>query len=322
MKVAAKWIGRIWLWALPFWLAVTAVAQSSAHGTQVTRVLLVGDSWADFMWQDRSLRQVFAAMGHGNIIEKGDVTAVSGTTAADWAQPDRLASITAELQTNPSIDLVQLTMGGNDFLAGMSGGGWFVGMTPAAEEALFDRVATDIETVADHILALDPEIQIVLSFYDYANFVESLSGLLGFLCTDLWQDLGEPTPLQINELQIRYLTRIAALADSRPRVFLVTHLGSMQFHFGYPSMAIPPGNLVPPGDTSLPSPPEAMRFFGQDCFHLNAEGHQVLAQNLYEAFYSEVFCLFAAQFLDGLPTWPAAIDIGDLVLDVNRLCQK
>ena len=300
------------------WAGVTPSENSSGG---VFRVLVVGDSWADIMWDQQSLRTVFALEDHPEILEKGDVTAISGSTAAEWATASFLQLITDELNANPTIDIVQLTMGGNDFLAGMSGGGWFVGMSPAEEEALFNRVADDILTVIAHILNLDPDISIILSFYDYPNFQETLSGLLGFLCTDLWEGVGEPTPLELNQALLDMVDRMDALAATLPEVSLVRHAGLMQNHFGYPSMGIPPGQILPPGDPVLPSPPEALRFAGSDCFHLNAAGYQVLAQNLWDFFYIDVFCLTQDQFRGHLPAWPGATDLGELTLRVNRLCE-
>ena len=87
---------------------------SSSLGETTPRVLLVGDSWAQFMWFDRSLRDVFAANGRPDIVEVGAVTAQGGTTAAEWTDPAMLQMITDELQANPTIDVVQLTIGGND----------------------------------------------------------------------------------------------------------------------------------------------------------------------------------------------------------------
>jgi hypothetical protein len=158
---------------------------------QEFRVLLVGDSWAELMWFNQSLRTVFAEEGHPEILEKGDVTALGGTTAAEWTTPSFLQLITDELDANPTLEVVQLTLGGNDFLAGQPGGGWYQGM---------------------------------------------------------------------------------------------------------PDAGIDPGDLPPPGDVTLPSPPEAM-FLGADCFHLNTEGYEHLARNLWDGYYASRFT--GAIFTDG-----------------------
>ena len=304
-----------------FALTVLATLFPATAGENEVRVLVVGDSWADLMWTNRSLRGIFALEGHGDIVEKGDVTAISGSTAEEWSDPAMLQLITDELATNPTIDLVQLTIGGNDFLAGQSGGGWFTGMTLEQEEAFFLRVSADILTVIDHILAFNPDLEIVLSFYDYPNFVETLNGLLSFFCTPLWEDLGEPLPEEINLALLDFSDRILAMTTPMSRVSQVDHAGLMQFHFGYPSMGIMPGDLPPPGDATLPSPPQSLNFGGNDCFHLNATGYEILAQNLYDQFYVDVFCLTPDRFRQDLPMWPGASDILTMVIRSDRLCE-
>ena len=289
-------------------------------GSAEVRVLLVGDSWADYMWQDRVLRQVFAAEGRPDIIEEGSTTTISGSTAAEWAQPEMLALITQEVMSIPSLTHVQLTMGGNDFLAGASGGGWHTGMTPLEEETLFMRVAEDIQTVIEHILDIDPRLDIVISLYDYPNFVETLSGLGALFCVPLHQDLGEPMPETINSALADFTAELALILADRLEVTVVDHAGHMQNRFGYPSMGISPGDLIPPGDLTLPSPPESLRFGGNDCFHLNATGYRYLAQNLWDRYYGSSFCRTVAQILSRLASWPLEADITHLADDVTHRC--
>lgn len=308
---------EIVLLGLLLWCA--ALGQENAAST--FRVLVVGDSWSDYMIQDGVLNDTFADNGYNHALVKGDVTAISGTTAEDWTTPANLTLITNELNANPSIEIVQLTMGGNDFLAGQSGGGWFLGMSTVEEEALFDRVAEDVETVIDHILSIDPDMKIVLSFYDYANFVETLSGLGAIVCVPLHNDLGQPDPLELNEVQTRFSSRIMALADGWASVEAVDHMGSMQFTFGYPSMGIEPGELLPPGDLSLPSPPESLRFGGIDCFHLNPAGYRILAENLWEQYYVANLCLTQVIYDQNQAHWPEP-DILNLIDDLGRLCTE
>lgn len=256
-------------------------------GTSDYRVLLVGDSWAWFMWLDRTLRGVFADNGHPEILEKGDNTTILGSTAAEWADPSSLQLITDELDANPTIDVVQLTVGGNDFLAGQSGGGWYVGMPPGDKAALFARIEADIATIVDHLLAHDPDIRVLVSLYDYPNFVESLVGLLGASCTGYWEDMNEPTPLEINTVMTELIDRADQLLVSRPRGRQSRNLGWMQYLYGYGPF--PPGELTPPGDPTLPSPPEAMRFFQADCIHLSGDGHEGIVQHVWDDYYDEAF---------------------------------
>ncbi|MEM7588078.1 MAG: Calx-beta domain-containing protein [Acidobacteriota bacterium] len=265
-------------------LALVMLLTASSAGAQ-TRVLLVGDSWAEFMWQFRTLRGVFAANGRPDILERGTQTALGGTTAAEWRQPASLQLIRSELDSNPTIDTVQITIGGNDFLAGRSGGGYFAGMSQAQLNALVKQVRADLAVVVDTVLAHRPDLEVVISLYDYVNFVDTQ---LFPGCNGTWQDLDSPTPRQVNEAFVVLQNAAAGLAASRPRASFVDHRGLMQFTFGFPDDGIPPGALRPPGDINRPSPTQAM-FLQNDCIHLNSAGYTAVAQNLWNQYYDARF---------------------------------
>lgn len=283
------------------------------------RVLLVGDSWTEFMWVNRSLRGVFSDQGHPNIHEKGDATTVSGSTAAEWTDASMLETIRDEINAHPSIDIVQITLGGNDFLEGMAGNGWFVGISLAEEEALFQRILGDVQTVIDFVLNLNPNIEVLLSFYDYANFEESLSGILGFSCNGIYNDLNSPTTLQINQAFEALNMRLGQLVDSSPRVSLVDHTGLMQFTFGFPDRNIPPQTIERPGDLNLPGPINTM-FLGADCIHLSSDGYRVVAENLWQEYYQYQFCVSQVTISEAFSNWFQNQTIVDLVELVNRQC--
>jgi lysophospholipase L1-like esterase len=285
-------------------LLVVALAAPAALSAQPA-VLIVGDSWARLMYTTDALTTVVTAHGHPEITVYGDSTTIDGSTAADWAQADHLQLIDAEFSAHPEISAVVIFVGGNDFLAGQSGGGWYVGMDPAAEQALFDGIEQDTATLIDHLLSLDPALEIALSSYDYPNFVETLEPPLGDLfCVPLWQDLGEPTPFQINS-HARILDQgRTVIAATRPEVTPVASWGLMQYLYGYPSMGIPPGALPPPGDPNLPSPPESLRL-GVDCFHLAPAGYEAIGEQLWHYALGPYFDgLFADGFESGdLSAW-------------------
>jgi lysophospholipase L1-like esterase len=272
-------------------------------------ILVVGDSWALQIYEDGALTAALNAAGRTEIGVLGDQTAISGSTASEWAQASMLQILTDELAANPEVEVVVVFVGGNDFLEGMSGGGWYVGMDPAAEAALFANIESDVAAVVDHILGLDSDIEVVLSSYDYPNFVETLNGLLGLICRPLWEDLGEPTPAQINATALLLHDRYDALAATRPRVVSVAHWGLMQWLYGYPSLGIGPGELALPGDASLPSPPQAMRTLGADCFHLKPDGYDGIATRLWqEALEWSFDGVFASGFESGnTDGWSATI---------------
>lgn len=276
-------------------------------------VLLVGDSWARLFYTTGTLDAAFAAHGEGAVVVYGDATTEDGTTAADWATAPRLAEIAAELEARPSVDTVVLVLGGNDFLEGMSGGGWYVGISEEDETALFDQIESDLGVVIDAILAHDPALRVVWSSYDYPNFVESLEApFASLVCAPLWDDLGQPTPFEINSVGTLLDQRVAALAQTRSRLSVVQNWGLMQYRIGYPSLDIAPGELPLPGDLDLPSAPEAMRIVlsvAIDCFHLSAAGYGHLSERLWQ---QRLEWRYQGRFLDGFES-------GDLVAWTSRV---
>lgn len=251
-----------------------------------TRVLIVGDSWAEEQWDDGSHALVFAENDLHEFGIYGNSTTESGSTAFDWKQGSYLQLIDAALDTYPDIDTVQLTVGGNDFLDV-----WHTGMTEAEIETLTNAILFDLGLIIDYILNHRPDIEVLLSLYDYPNFRDTLGGLGGwFACGPRHEQMGEPTPLQLNTVAVDLVEAIADIATANHRIHYVDHFGLMQNHYGWPDDGIPPGSIEPPGDINEPSPYIAMRehLWGLaiDCFHLKAEGYDVIVQNLVDQFLS------------------------------------
>lgn len=248
-------------------------------------LLIIGDSWAEQQWTDESHALAFGVLGFGGVQVYGAATTESGTTAADWVQPGRLQTIADELALRGDVDVVQVTLGGNDFLDA-----WSTALTPGQVQALTDSVHADLDQLTAFILEARPDVEVLLSFYDYPNFVDTLGGLVGlFVCQPLWSDLGEPSPLELNVASATFETAMAQLALRHPRIHHVSHLGQMQWLFGFPDNGIPPGQLAPPGDPSLPSPVDALRLDGDDCFHLSAEGYDGIVLNQFDGYFEERF---------------------------------
>lgn len=269
-------------------VAVLAVLLTAAPlVAQTPKVLLVGDSWAAQQWSDQAHAAVFLANGAEQYQVLGATTTESGSTAAEWAAADKLLLIEQALAANPGIDTVQLTIGGNDFL-----NAWSTTMTPKQVHALQEQILLDLGTVTQFVLGQRPDIEVILSLYDYPNFRDTLSSAVGLLfCQPLHNSLGQPTPLQLNLAMMDFEAALAALA-THPRVRHVGHAGHMQYTFGLPGDGIAPGQLPPPGDLSLPSPVASMRshgILGRDCFHLTPSGYDVLVQNLYDNYFEVRF---------------------------------
>ena len=165
-------------------------------------------------------------------------------------------------------------------------------MSSEQEMALQQQIQTDIISIVDFILALDSNIEIILSFYDYPNFVDTINGVTGIVCNNLLTDLGKPSTALLNNTARDFESIYAQITANNPRVYHVSHFGLMQNYYGFPP-GIQPGDIAfPVGDASLQSPLAAMReiFFGvYDCFHLSPSSYEVLVENLFQSYFHTRF---------------------------------
>ena len=118
-------------------------------------------------------------------------------------------------------------------------------------------------------------------------------------CGPLFNDMGQPNTLALNNAMIELEQTLATLAANNPRVYHVSHTGLLQFTYGFADMNIAPGQIQPPGDSNLPSPADAMLEENGDidCIHLSPEAAEVIIQNLFDGyFYSRFDTIFKSRF--------------------------
>ncbi|WP_133566474.1 SGNH/GDSL hydrolase family protein [Marinicella litoralis] len=254
---------------------------------QTAKVLIVGDSWAQQQYSDGIHDAVFDVNGYPDIsiLDNADAAAVAidGTTAEDWVDPVELQKITDALVNNPSVDTVQLTLGGNDFL-----NNWHTDMTLMETDALKAGIVADLQVIVDAILAVDSQIEIIMSFYDYPNFEETTSGFFGETCATLHNGMLNPTPSEINNMALEFTDAFVEISNQNIKVFHVPHWGRMQNAYGSSDGSFGPGDIPLPGYTELTSPLVAMRThfgFVKDCFHLEPAGYDILVQALFEDYF-------------------------------------
>jgi hypothetical protein len=109
---------------------------SQCTETDVTRVMLIGDSWAQFMNTDNTINPVFEKWGHSNYkFYSNSTLAANGTQTGDFLTSTRLNEIQTRLAQYPDIDFVHLSLGGNDVL-----NNWDVTYTPFQTDSLLDSV--------------------------------------------------------------------------------------------------------------------------------------------------------------------------------------
>lgn len=268
-----------------------------------TQIVTIGDSWASFIANgapgtivDPNLvpnsnvfQQVLDLRGSGAQVYNGGFY---GGTAAQMT--GQLAQITSIIQAaGPDADIVYLSAGGNDFLLGLAGGGWYQ-QKPAGEvQALFDSVGNNVQTIVNHILGIRPDIQIVIASYDYINMWDfnitsggdPLRLNLGLVRSgnpfiDVMQNASLNAALRDLE------TRKAAIAANDPRVHHVNLYGYLHTLTGYQGYLSGNVNLPPGVWADLPVRPSLLGSGGNDPIHLNDTGYALLVDRVFTEFLS------------------------------------
>ncbi|MDH3524377.1 MAG: hypothetical protein OES32_12405 [Acidobacteriota bacterium] len=267
---------------LPRAPVMAPIAGACPAPAPVERVLLAGDSWAQYMWDDDSHNDVFDKFGHADkrAVSRslgsdpgpgytGPEYAISGSEAREWVDTANypwIANVVAELVGLPAIDTVMLSLGGNDILAAKSGGGWYKDMdldVPGSEAALFDRILADLETVAQASLAPRPDLRLLVSSYEYPNFNVDPLWCWIYACPkrrDLSRDPDNDlvTDEELNALMVDVETRRVAWTNADGRLDFDHGVGEMHYYYGDESR--PPGELPRPGQ----APPDYLPFPGGD----------------------------------------------------------
>lgn len=218
------------------------------------RILFVGDSWTGFMLAFKSFRTVFPEYeGLDRWVEVGNRTAEMGGRVWEMLERNYLQIVTEELTRYPNIDIVVMTLGGNDIMRGVKGASpsqptrtvslrTCFESNPANEPwADFDecmewislKLEEQIGIVVDNILSIRPDIRVVILSYDYAAR----------------EPRDESYTIEDQHLafiEVEMAKRNLALA--RPRVEYVNNFGLMQHLYGIPE-AEPP---IAPGVAPYP----------------------------------------------------------------------
>lgn len=265
--------------------AVLAVGQADA--APVKRILIVGDSWAASIATQAvgypgfgSFDAALNTNGIGAYSTQGALTAWPGRKASDWVEPQNLAKITQELQTYPTIDIVHLIIGGNDFLNLVAKGVSIASFTPEQRSAFWDAIEADIQTIVDHCLAQRPDIRVLISDYDYLDAAKA-EAAYGF-------NFGGATPRQLNDAFVELGRRKLAVAQRTPRCAYVSNWGVLQHFYDYPAAGLPLPGAAPAydpysgGDPDATMPPTASV---GDGIHPTDQAHRYMLQRCIDQYY-------------------------------------
>ena len=265
-------------------LVALFIALTASAGTP--RILIVGDSWAAGIFGFKAFEQVFAKHGVEGVEVVGATTALGGSRADQWASNEKgkLDALRQALDENPSIDIVHVSIGGNDFLrAAMEEG--VVSAAPEVRQAVWARIWGDIETLLGAIRASRPSIHILLNDYDYLD-----PGLMTKTYGLKFPD--EVTAANLNVALLELAAFKRAKAEASGLCDYIQHFGLLQYQYGFPphfekhAVALPgaPPAYTPfaGGDPKFSTCPEAM----PDGVHPMPEGYVYIIDRCYGTFYA------------------------------------
>lgn len=275
------------LFLLMMGVIVGGVAE--ARSTDVPRILLVGDSWATAMQALRSFEMVFAESGtFENIGQRGTQTTYIGVMADEFDTTEWETAVQQDLANHPTLDIVVLSLGGNDFVHSH----WTPSMPSETINAFIDAVNAHIANVIDVILAVRPNIRIAVCGYDFVSY-----------------EINGATPLQTNTIWAESERRKFAMTQTKDRTYYVHNLGLMQYYYGIPDDADPPiapYTLPMPGgyaENYLPFPGGDPNYYTPDVALLDAEMH--LSITGYDLLAQRCVSEFIATWL----AWPVVYEI-------------
>jgi len=318
------------------------------------RLLLAGDSWAQYMWDDGTHNKIFDRYGQADRLALsqslasdpgpgyvGPEYAISGSEARQWADPANypwIANLVAALQANPSVDIVMLSIGGNDVLAGRPDGGWYKDMdldVPGSEAALFQQIHDDTFQIIDAALAVRPGIEVLLSSYDYPNFNTGFWCFL-YACPkreDLSRDPNNDliTDQELNGMMITVEGQRIDWTNAAPGVAFDNSVGLMHYFYGDgvtgPLLLPRPGTEPPaylPFPGGNPARPTLRSNFraAYDPIHLDVEEYEYKVMQQAEAYFlphfrDGVLATLVSQgganegWTDGTTTGTDGIRVGD-----------
>lgn len=278
--------------------------QLSAHAqcseSETIRVLTIGDSWSVFMNANSTFNNTFRKWGHSDKRYFTNLTiSENGAETDDFLGETKQNEIAAQLAANPSIDVVHVSIGGNDVL-----GDWHVSWSDEQLAELEAEVTVRLTAIFDFIKSVRPDIRIVWSGYTYPNFGDVIGSLPQaaqpthpFYGT--WESMGFPDFLQINTVLNDLSATVQAYAENDPQVDFVYCAGVLQHVYGQTSeLPVEPGGTyepfaapLPGGYPEYPSPRPGMSNYGffMDAFHLSAGGYSAFIDYQFQKFYHKYF---------------------------------
>ncbi|HOY31687.1 MAG TPA: T9SS type A sorting domain-containing protein [Bacteroidales bacterium] len=258
--------------------------------TPVTKIMVLGDSWAFLSWSFNSYNENLDRYGFTDVRANSNANiSINGAKARNYfSDPATKTAIINFLASNPDIEFCHISLGGNDIL-----GDWNDTMTAAVEDSLIGAIVYNLKKDIDTIRSLKPGLKFLISGYDYPNFVETAGLNPNNPYYGNWTDMGQPDALKTNTVLAKLTQCYVDSAAAWDDVSFVNNNGLMQWIYGQTiPLTVPPFGTYPPhsvllpgGEMNYPSPKTAMTLFGNDAFHLDDVPFEYFIQRHFEKYY-------------------------------------
>ncbi|NLV40487.1 MAG: hypothetical protein GXY15_04575 [Candidatus Hydrogenedentes bacterium] len=288
-------VRRVFLGAVLAALGVyLAACAPCARGDE--RILIVGDSWAQGIWEGRVMEAALAGAGIPGVTSVGEKTALGGKRADQFATREYQRKILSELRHYPTVDSIHLIIGGNDILGRIKDRNVCTEWTEEQREKEWDSIAADVETIVRFCLEQPQVKHVVIGGYDYLNpdTAREVLALLGQSFT-----FDGMTQRQVNDCLIAVERRKMEMAKRIEGCEYVHNFGLAQHALNTPPGAPAPGGPpdytpFPGGNPDYPMPDAAFdrvefagRTFAGDGIHPSAATHQRMLRNAIDQCYAK-----------------------------------
>lgn len=260
------------------------------------KILIVGDSWA-------TLTCLYGAVGKVlkdvNAKLKNDRrclrTSKLGIEAKEWVGSKQDQRTRKFLKKNKNIKYLYMSLGGNDLMAS-----WTRLYTQEQTLKLFEDTLNHVKNIMNIYKAINPNIKIVLSGYDYPHFKPNHP--IGLYRT-IYERMLSPSDVEINKALIQYSQFMTAVADYK-NTYYIHHLGISQYYDGVPERNLSKYKTLAPdfistyknpksygGNPEFPSSELSMinwLFQKRDAFHLNSQNYYNVVLHTYKNVISNI----------------------------------
>ena len=261
-------------------------------GDPNVKILMIGDSWAKLMCLDSSIDE---ALEHFSISAGVSCmrTSLMGIRAAQLNLPEKQLIIKKAFAEMKNIEVIILSIGGNDYFSELK-----ANVTAEQFKEISAKIGREIKKNIEFIQAQKPNLKIIISGYDYANFsVLSEPNFLTNHYISMFNRAGRPTAEQLNNAFIEMNRQYVLLSREMSNVYFSNHMGMIHFYFGIPEHGIkkyatpfpgqyPDYNPLFGGDhrygntiSALFTLPFDYKDF-VDPYHLNKTGFKVIGEHL------------------------------------------